>query len=94
MNRAEYTSKRRQARILIKCLFSNNKRLDIQDKDFNQAAMFAYESIRDMSEDIYKSITNFNLAIYPINHHRWAVKHNTTAFNRNRSPRRLSRSIK
>ena len=93
MNRAEYTSKRRQARILIQCLFSNNKRLDIQDADFNQTAIMAYNTIRAMSEDIYKSITNFNLAIYPINHHRWAVKHNTQAFNRKRSPQRLSRCV-
>ena len=91
MTRAEYKSKRRQARILIQCLFSNNKRLDIQDKDFMEASIFAYNGIRAMSEDIYKSITNFNLAIYPINHHRWAAKHNTQAFNRKRSPQRLSR---
>jgi len=91
MNRAEYKSKRRQARILIQCLFSNNKRLDIYDEDFMQASHLAYNSIRAMSECIYQSITNFNLAIYPINHHRWAVKHNTQAFNRKRSPQRLSR---
>ena len=93
MNRAEYKSKRRQARILIQCLFSNNKRLDIQDKDFMQASMFCHESIRKASVLIHNSITNFDRAIYPINQHRWAVKHNTQAFNRKRSPQRLSRRV-
>jgi len=93
MTRAEYTSKRRQARILIQCLFSNNKRLDIQDADFNQTAIMAYESIRAMSELVYTSVTNLDKAIYPINHNRWAAKHNTQVFNRKRSPQRLSRCV-